>query len=149
MWPNRQRRIVTHLAEMDADVVCLQEVERSAWDGLVALVEPLKLGVFVSALVSDVASNSVWTLDALALLVPAVTRALWRLAPPAAAPKEASLLVGTYGGKGGVGRCRAARLRRVGRLARRSAGARGRGAAAARPTRGGGQPNARDRARAR
>lgn len=71
--------------------------ELPGYRSAVALVEPLKLGIFVSALVSDVASDSVWTLDALALLVPAVTRALWRLAPPAAPPPEASLLVGTFG----------------------------------------------------
>ena len=31
-WPARQRRILSQLASMDADVVCLQEVEVAQWD---------------------------------------------------------------------------------------------------------------------
>ena len=42
----------------------------------VSLVEPLKLGVFISALVSDVEELSVWTIPALDLLVPAVKAAV-------------------------------------------------------------------------
>ena len=33
-WPQRQDRIVRRLAEMDADAVCLQEVELAAWPAL-------------------------------------------------------------------------------------------------------------------
>lgn len=34
-WPRRQAKIVERLAEVDADVVCLQEVDVAAWDGLI------------------------------------------------------------------------------------------------------------------
>ena len=57
----------------------------------------LRLGVFVSALVSEVSSSTVWTLDVLDALVPAISRALWRLAPAPALPPEAGLLTGAYG----------------------------------------------------
>lgn len=33
-WPGRQRRIVDMLAEIDADVICLQEVETAMWSEL-------------------------------------------------------------------------------------------------------------------
>ena len=63
----------------------------------VLLVEPLKLGVFVSALVSDVPSSTVWTLDVMRLLAPAVAAALWRLRPPPALPAaDVPLVTGTY-----------------------------------------------------
>ena len=62
----------------------------------VLLVEPLKLGIFVSALVSDVPSPTVWTVDALSLLAPAVSSALWRLKPPPQLPAGTELLVGKY-----------------------------------------------------
>lgn len=64
----------------------------------VSLVEPLKLGIFASALVSDVPSPTVWTLDALNILVPSVISALRRLQPTPALPRDASLLVGRYCG---------------------------------------------------
>ena len=62
----------------------------------VLLVEPLQLGVFTSALVSDVPSPTVWTVEALSLLAPAVSAARWRLKPPPTLPADAPLLVGRY-----------------------------------------------------
>ena len=63
---------------------------------LLQLVEPLKLGVFTSALVSDVPSKTVWTQEALELLAPAMTKALWRLRVAPTLPAEALLVVGRY-----------------------------------------------------
>jgi len=40
-WPARQSKIVKHLADADADVVCLQEVEVDRWPALLARLERL------------------------------------------------------------------------------------------------------------
>eukprot|EP00947_MAST-08B_sp_MAST-8B-sp1_P004846 g4846.t1 len=65
----------------------------------VSLVEDLKVGVFTSALVSDVAELSVWTVPAMDILVPAVRAALWALQaarPPPPLPSRHALMVGDY-----------------------------------------------------
>ena len=64
----------------------------------VALAEGLKLGVFVSALVTDVDEHSVWTVQALDLLVPAVSAAAWAAAAaaPAALPSKSDAMAGKY-----------------------------------------------------
>eukprot|EP00658_Telonema_sp_P-2_P043883 TRINITY_DN31759_c0_g1_i1.p1 TRINITY_DN31759_c0_g1~~TRINITY_DN31759_c0_g1_i1.p1 ORF type:complete len:168 (-),score=14.16 TRINITY_DN31759_c0_g1_i1:117-620(-) len=62
----------------------------------VSIVEPLKLGVFTSALVSEVAEKSVWTVPAMDILVPAVQRAAWMLAPGPSLPSGHSEMVGDY-----------------------------------------------------
>jgi endonuclease/exonuclease/phosphatase family metal-dependent hydrolase len=40
-WPRRQARIVERLAEIDADVVCLQEVETALWEELLGFMQSL------------------------------------------------------------------------------------------------------------
>ena len=62
----------------------------------VQLIEPLKLGVFTSALVSDVDSPTVWTQDALEILTPAIMSALWKLQKPGSIGPSTELLVGRY-----------------------------------------------------
>ena len=51
--------------------------------------EDLKLGVFTSALVSDVDEKSVWTIPVLDRLVPAIEAALWKLKPKPTLPADA------------------------------------------------------------
>ena len=60
------------------------------------LVEDLKLGVFTSALVSDVDEHSVWTIPALDILVPAVMAAAWSFVEKPPLPSKYSDLVGDY-----------------------------------------------------
>ena len=62
----------------------------------VTLIEGLRLGIFTSALVSDVPEKSVWTIPALDIVAPAVRAALWRLQPPRALPTGWERLVGRY-----------------------------------------------------
>ena len=59
----------------------------------------MKVGIFTSCLVSDASEHSVWTVPALAVLVPAVEAALWRLQPAPTLPPSAEEYVGTYGPK--------------------------------------------------
>ena len=40
-WPARQAKILAHLAEMDADLVCLQEVEVALWPELLTRLEDM------------------------------------------------------------------------------------------------------------
>ena len=40
-WPRRQARIVERLAEIDADVVCLQEVQTALWEELLGCMQSL------------------------------------------------------------------------------------------------------------
>ena len=65
----------------------------------VTVVEDMKVGIFTSCLVSDASEHSVWTVPALAVLVPAVEAALWRLQPAPTLPPSAEEYVGTYGPK--------------------------------------------------
>ena len=67
---------------------------------LIWQVQELKLGVFTSALVTDVEESSVWTVPMMDVLVPALEAALWRLKPPFSLPPKPTLdqLVGSYGG---------------------------------------------------
>lgn len=70
---------------------------RAGYRSSLSLVEPLKLGIFTSALVSDVDDHTVWTVPALEILVPAVLTALWRLKPPTPPPTADDLrAVGSY-----------------------------------------------------
>ena len=59
---------------------------------------PVRTGhrLFVSALVSDVASKTVYTTAVLEELAPAISEAMWRLSPPPTLPESASLVVGRY-----------------------------------------------------
>jgi CubicO group peptidase (beta-lactamase class C family) len=59
-------------------------------------IEDLKLGIFTSALISDVESNSVWTIDALNILTPAIDKALRRLEPKPSLPDNYAMYVGKY-----------------------------------------------------
>jgi len=61
-----------------------------------SLVPELKLGIFVSALVSDVEDENVWTIAALDILIPLFKSALWRLAPVPTLPANYTALVGKY-----------------------------------------------------
>lgn len=40
-WPVRQAKIIEHLAELDADILCLQEVDRELWPALLQHLEEL------------------------------------------------------------------------------------------------------------
>ena len=60
------------------------------------VIEELKLGIFTSALISDTESNSVWTIEALNILAPAVDQALTRLQPSAKLPTNYAMYVGKY-----------------------------------------------------
>jgi hypothetical protein len=64
----------------------------------VSIVEPLKLGVFTSALVSDVDELSVWSIPSLDILIPAVTAASWKIAASHAPvlPSKSQAMVGDY-----------------------------------------------------
>ena len=64
----------------------------------ITVIEELKVGVFTSALVTDVKSNSVWTIDALKILAPALDAALTRLIQEQkeSLPKYAMMYVGKY-----------------------------------------------------
>ena len=70
--------------------------ELAGYRSSITVVEDLKLGVFTSALVTDVKSNSVWTIDALEILAPALDAALTRLRPLEKLPKNTAMYVGTY-----------------------------------------------------
>ena len=74
--------------------------ELNGYRSAVTLVPELKLGVFVSALQSDVSDSSVWSLNLTAQLVPpllALLRAHAQAAPPPPLPLRHAALVGEYG----------------------------------------------------
>ena len=60
------------------------------------LAQDLHLGVFTSALVTDVVDKTVWTIPALAILAPAVRQAMTDLQPGPRLPENASFYVGAY-----------------------------------------------------
>ena len=60
------------------------------------IVDELRLGVFTSALVSDVDEDSVWTIPALEILAPAFEAALNRLQPSPQLPKNYQRMEGSY-----------------------------------------------------
>lgn len=62
----------------------------------VTMVGPLNLGIFISALVSDVPELSVWTIPALDILAPAVAAAAFKTQPKAALPPNVNRYLGTY-----------------------------------------------------
>jgi CubicO group peptidase (beta-lactamase class C family) len=64
-----------------------------------AIIQELKLGVFFSATFDDVpadVAHSVFTVEALEILIPAFTEVLWALQPKAPLPPKWSAYVGTY-----------------------------------------------------
>lgn len=62
----------------------------------VSIVEELKIGVFVSALVSDVDDLSVWTQPALEMMTPIFQSVLQELQAPPSMPKNHTMYLGRY-----------------------------------------------------
>lgn len=70
--------------------------ELSGYRSNLAMVPELKLGIFISALISDTPDDTTLTIPALEMLIPAFERALFAIEKPPPLPPNLSFFVGTY-----------------------------------------------------